>query len=385
MQKKLLRELCELIVDCPHSTPKWTSSGVVVLRNQYIKNGRLDLSNPSYTDEYHFQQRVKRATPSEGDIVLTREAPMGEVCMIPKGLKCCLGQRMVLLRGKEGVVDKRYLFYAMQSHEVKNQIGWSEGTGSVVSNLRIPLIESLQIPTPSLEIQKEIAHILGTLDDKIELNRKMCKTLEEIAQTLFKHWFIDFEFPNEQGKPYKSSGGEMVDSELGPIPKGWGVGTIGDLCTFEYGKALKAENRVMGDIPVMGSNGQIGWHNVALVNGPGIVVGRKGNPGVVTWCQRDFYPIDTAYYVKRSAYLDNDMVLQFILHNSNLINLDSDSAVPGLNRHAAHGQKIVIAPCQAYTAINTLVMPIYSLTDCFQSDITKCAALGNEISFEVFN
>ncbi len=86
-----LDELTELIVDCPHSTPKWKNDGVIVLRNQYIKDGRLDLSAPSYTDEAGYQSRVKRAAPQQGDIVLTREAPMGEVCQIPAGIKCCLG------------------------------------------------------------------------------------------------------------------------------------------------------------------------------------------------------------------------------------------------------------------------------------------------------
>jgi len=83
-----LSDLCEQIVDCPHSTPVWTDSGVVVLRSQNIKNGRLDLSDPSYTDERNFDARTRRSVPSVGDLVITREAPMGEVCMIPQGLRC---------------------------------------------------------------------------------------------------------------------------------------------------------------------------------------------------------------------------------------------------------------------------------------------------------
>src|SRR5688500_11637872 len=92
-----LIDLCEEIVDCPHSTPVWTDSGFVVLRSHNIRRGRLDLSSCSYTDLRHFLERTRRARPQAGDLVITREAPMGEVCLIPKGLKCCLGQRMVLL------------------------------------------------------------------------------------------------------------------------------------------------------------------------------------------------------------------------------------------------------------------------------------------------
>ncbi len=96
-QSVSLAELCEQIVDCPHSTPLWTEVGAIVLRNQNIRDGRLDLSSPSYTDETHFEQRSRRARLKGGDLVLTREAPMGEVCMVPERLRCCLGQRMVML------------------------------------------------------------------------------------------------------------------------------------------------------------------------------------------------------------------------------------------------------------------------------------------------
>ncbi len=270
-----LADLCESIVDCPHSTPVWTDSGVVVLRNQNIRNGRLDLSEPSYTDEAHFVDRTRRALPTEGDLVITREAPMGEVCMIPPDLRCCLGQRMVLLRPSRQRAEPRYLLYALQSKAVQHEIGVSEGTGSTVSNLRIPLLEALPIPTRSLPEQRAIAHILGTLDDKIELNRRMNETLEAMARALFKSWFVDFDPVRAKaegrarrdgarsGQPRKplnvasdlprpgaeaGAGAEgdpglpqpladlfpdsFEDSELGEIPEGWGVGTLADFATL---------------------------------------------------------------------------------------------------------------------------------------------------------
>ncbi|MCG3808602.1 restriction endonuclease subunit S [Psychrobacter sp. Ps4] len=167
--------------------------GVVVLRSNNIKNGRLDLSSPSFTNEEGYQARVKRAIPESGDLVLTREAPMGEVCQIPEGLRCCLGQRMVLLRVKKEVMDSRFLLFALQSPYLQHQISWNEGTGTTVSNIRIPNIKAFQIPTPPFKEQKAIAHTLGCLDDKIELNRQMNETLEAMAQALFKSWFIDFD------------------------------------------------------------------------------------------------------------------------------------------------------------------------------------------------
>jgi type I restriction enzyme S subunit len=239
MAARRLADICEAVVDCPHSTPVWTDSGVVVLRNQNIRGGRLDLSSPSYTDEEHYRDRVRRIAPQQGDLVITREAPMGEVCLIPAGLRCCLGQRMVLLRANRSLADPRYLLYALQSPAVQHEILVNEGTGSTVSNLRIPLLEALPIPLPPLPEQKRIAHILGTLDEKIELNRRMNATLEGISRAIFKSWFVDFD-PVRQKAAGKQPVGmdaqtaalfpdSFEDSDVGEVPKGWEVGVLEDV------------------------------------------------------------------------------------------------------------------------------------------------------------
>lgn len=206
-----LKDLCELIVDCPHSTPVWTDTGPTVLRSQNIRNGRLSFAERSHTDEEHYQMRIRRAEPRPRDLVITREAPMGEVCMIPEGLRCCLGQRMVLLRPRQDRCDPHYLLYALQSATVRHEILVSEGTGSTVSNLRIPLLEKLPIPVRPLPHQRAIGRTLGTLDDKIELNRRMNQTLEAIAQALFKSWFID---PVQGGLPEGWQAGSLADVAL---------------------------------------------------------------------------------------------------------------------------------------------------------------------------
>ena len=244
-----LRELCSLIADCPHSTPVWTNTGYVVIRNQNIKDGRLDLSSPSFTDAEHFAHRTRRAKPTAGDIIFTREAPMGEVCMVPSGLECCVGQRQVLLRPNPKVVDGRFLLFALQSPQVQHEIGWNEGTGSTVSNVRIPVLEALRIPTPSLEKQQEIGVILGSLDDRIDLLRQTNATLESIAQALFKSWFIDFDPVRAKAEGREPEGmdaataalfpAEFEESELGLIPNGWSVRSLDSLATYLNGLALQ--------------------------------------------------------------------------------------------------------------------------------------------------
>lgn len=211
MEYKTIKELCDLVVDCPHSTPTWTEHGKIVIRNNNIKNGRIDFTSPSFTDDEHFAQRIKRAVPKAGDIVITREAPMGEVGMIPEGIECCLGQRMVLLRANERICDKHYLLYGLQSQFVQHQISWSEGTGTTVSNLRIPHLEQIRVPYVPLDQQKKISSVLYALEDKIENNRKLNDNLEQQAVTYFQELYIN---------------------NANPM---WQIGTISDLGTVVGG------------------------------------------------------------------------------------------------------------------------------------------------------
>jgi len=248
-KKEPLSALCEQIADCPHSTPLWTGSGALVLRSQNIRNGRLDLSEQSYTDEAHFEQRSRRARLRGGDLVITREAPMGEVCLIPDGLRCCLGQRMVMLRPDPKKCDSRFLLYSIQSSAVQHEIKVNEGTGSTVSNLRIPLLEALPIRCPPLAEQKSIVAVLGALDDKIELNRRMNATLEKMARALFQRWFVDFDPVRarmEGRQPFGLDAATAAlfpdsfqDSPLGSIPRGWEVRGLDQTAQYLNGLALQ--------------------------------------------------------------------------------------------------------------------------------------------------
>lgn len=228
--KKLL-SLSEEITDCHHSTPLYLDEGKLVIRNFNIKDGRMVLDKPSFTDEEHFNQRVARSVPVPGDLIITREAPMGEVCVIPEGVECCLGQRMVLIKPDLEKVNNKYLLYSLMSEYVQNQINKSNGTGSIVSNLRIPVLKDLKIPYYDLVDQQKIAKVLSDLDAKIELNNKINAELEAMAKLIYDYWFVQFDFPDVNGKPYKSSGGAMVyNAELKrEIPKGWEVKKLADI------------------------------------------------------------------------------------------------------------------------------------------------------------
>lgn len=232
-----LKELCLSITDCPHSTPKWSEEGMIVIRNFNIKNGELDLSSPSYTDHGSYLERNKRATPEPGDIIITREAPMGEVCMIPDGVECCLGQRMVLLKVDEQKVSNQYLLFALQSEFVQKQISKSDRTGSTVSNLCIPDLKEIEVPI--FENSKAIADVIKAITSKIRVNNLINSELEAMAKTLYDYWFVQFDFPDANGKPYKASGGKMVFNPVlkREIPKGWSDKTLTQIANITMGQS----------------------------------------------------------------------------------------------------------------------------------------------------
>jgi type I restriction enzyme, S subunit len=248
-----LQFFCESITDCHHSSPVFLPHGKHVVRNFNIKNGRMLLDNVFFTNNSTFEQRVSRAKPEAGDLIITREAPMGEVCIIPEGVECCLGQRMVLIKPDLKKVDKQFLLYALLSDYSQTQIHQSNGTGSIVSNLRIPVLKALRVPNLKLPTQKFIGKTLGAIDKKIELNIKINEELEAMAKLIYEYWFVQFDFPINNGKPYKSSGGKMVYNELlkREIPDGWEVNSFGKYFSVKKGELITKDTIQEGFVKVV--------------------------------------------------------------------------------------------------------------------------------------
>lgn len=332
MEYKTIKELCDLVVDCPHSTPTWTEHGKIVIRNNNIKNGRIDFTSPSFTDDEHFAQRIKRAVPKAGDIVITREAPMGEVGMIPEGIECCLGQRMVLLRANERICDKHYLLYGLQSQFVQHQISWSEGTGTTVSNLRIPHLEQIRVPYVPLDQQKKISSVLYTLEDKIENNRKLNDNLELQAQAIYSYMFIDNADP------------------------AWVQGHLSDLITVKYGKDHK--KLADGSYPVYGSGGIMRYVERPLYDKESVLIPRKGTLNNVMYVNQPFWSVDTMFYTEMR--LPN--VAKFVYHfvkAKDLASMNAGSAVPSMTTDILNAMEVVIPSTSALAEFESMVVPMY--------------------------
>ena len=187
-----LLDICETIVDCPHSTAKDEGTGYPLIRTPNVGKGRLKLAGVHRVSENVYNQRNERAVPQVDDLILAREAPVGNVAIIRKGQQVCLGQRTVLIRPNKKYVDPDYLVYYLLSPELQHKL-LSSANGATVSHLNMSSIRSLEVQVPEIEVQKRIGAILARIDDKIELNSTINENLEQQAQALFKAWFVDFE------------------------------------------------------------------------------------------------------------------------------------------------------------------------------------------------
>lgn len=224
---KTLHEAGVLLIDCEHKTPISQPSGYPYVTIPQIVNGRIDLTDVRYISQEDFVTWTKKANPQANDIILSRRCNPGETAYVPPNLECAVGQNLVLLRSDGETIYPPFLRWLVRGPEWWSQIKKFLNTGAVFDSLKCADVPNFELSIPPLPTQHRIAEILSALDDKIELNRQTNATLEAIAQTIFKEWFVNFNFPGATG--------EMVESELGMIPKGWRVGRLGDIVDVKGG------------------------------------------------------------------------------------------------------------------------------------------------------
>lgn len=332
-QRLPIVSLCEAHVDCVNRTAPVVNEPTPfkMLRTTNVRNGYVDVENVRYVSEETYKKWTRRLVPRRGDIILTREAPLGDVGKVRTDEAVFLGQRLYHFRPDPEKLDADFLLYSLLGDDLQSQIK-GFGSGSTVEHMRLEDIPSLEFKVPPLPIQRRIAGILSAYDELIENSQRRIKILEAMARALYREWFVHFRFPGHESV-------SCVQSALGDIPQGWDVKKLGDVLDLNYGKALKKEDRRNGEIPVYGSSGVVGTHDTALVDGPGIIVGRKGNVGSVFWCNEDFFVIDTAYFVTSSLPL---RFLFYVLPTLNFLN--SDAAVPGLSRNQAYTLDVLVPP-----------------------------------------
>ena len=262
--EQILLNICELIVDCEHKTAPTQKTGYPSIRTPNIGRGRLILEGVNRVSEETYREWSRRAIPQTEDLILAREAPVGNVAIIPQNLKVCLGQRTVLIRPDKHKVCPMFLLYFMLGDEIQGRL-LGRSTGATVRHLNMKDIRNLELPRlPTLPTQRKIAAVLSAYDDLIENNTRRIKILEDMAQSIYREWFVNFRFPGHKQV-------KMVASELGLIPEGWELVKIEQIVKrVPSGKKYSQKTvEQAGSVPVLdqGKSGIIGYHNDA----PGVI------------------------------------------------------------------------------------------------------------------
>lgn len=328
--------LLSKIIDNRGKTCPTSEDGIPLIATNCIKNEHL---YPVYEKVRYVSQEVYdtwfRGHPEPGDLIFVLKGTPGRVTWVNDPVDFCIAQDMVALQVDKSKVYPKYLFAVLRSSQIQQEI---EGlhVGSLIPHFKKSDFDDLQIPLVKQNLQKYIGDTYFNLSLKIDLLHRQNKTLEAMAETLFRQWFI------EEGK------------------EDWEDGILDQLIDLKYGKALKQEDRSGSGYPVVASSGIVGFHNDYLVKGPGIVIGRKGTLGKVYFMEDNFYPIDTSYFIQTKTSGSNLIFEYYLLKSLDFANMNSDSAVPGLNRNIALGTQIQTPPKELILNFNETAQPWFS-------------------------
>lgn len=329
-----INEVCLLAVDCVNKTAPTVDyeTPYKMLRTTNVRKGFVDTDNCRFVTEEVYRKWTRRSIPQKGDVILTREAPLGDVGRIMNDDTIFLGQRLFHYRANPKKLHPAFLAYVLQSPIVQGRIK-SKGFGATVQHVKVGECENLIIPFPPLPIQKKIGEILASYDDLIVNNQRRIQLLEESARLLYKEWFVHLRFPGHETT-------RIVDG----VPEGWEKKQLGEALTLQRGFDLPTKKRKEGLVPIYASTGINGYHNQAKVKSPGIVTGRSGSLGQVMLVQKDFWPLNTTLWVKEFKKV-TPIFAMHLLTEMNLEQYNGGAAVPTLNRNNIHRVNILI-PCK---------------------------------------
>ncbi len=368
------KEFCASVRDGTHDSPKPVERGCYLITSRHIIGGQIDLSKAYLISNDDFEAINKRSKVDRWDVLISMIGTVGEPCLVREEPEFAI--KNIGLFKTKSELDGRWLYYYLTSPQAQELIR-QHSRGTTQAYVPLGALRDFPVRVPrNRAVMRTITNTLGTLDEKINLNRRINQTLEAMAQAIFKSWFIDFDpvkariaakqegrdplraamcaisgkpeaeldaLPCEQYKQLAATAAlfpnEMEESE--GIPKGWAMQRVGKLLELVYGKALKSSNRQKGIVPVYGSGGITGYHNEALVPHGSIIIGRKGTVGSMYWEDQPFFPIDTSYYVRPLTVPLT--YCYYAMQTLGLEKMNTDAAVPGLNRENVYRLELIQA------------------------------------------
>ncbi len=372
-------EIC-YVYDGPHATPIKTKSGPIYLGIDAVTDGgRLNSAEFSYLSESDYKIWTKRVTPQCDDIVFSYEATLGRYAMIPEGFYGCLGRRLAIVRAKDSRVNPRWLYYYFLSPEWSAFIANHTVKGSTVNRISVEDYPNYPIPLPERKTQDAVVEVLSTIDQKIDNNTNLCVKLESMAKTLYDYWFTQFDFPDENGKPYCSSGGEMVwnDQLKREIPKGWQVSSIGSVTrNYDSKRVPLSQNErdiMKGGIPYYGATGIMDYVNRHIFDGQyvliaedGSVMDVKGNP-IVQMIWGKTWVNNHAHVLQGCNGYSNEL-LYLLLQHIPVVKIMTGSIQKKINQDNLNSYKISQIPDPISQAFYEIVKPMFEKIQSLQDE-----------------
>lgn len=306
---------------------EYQSEGIPFYRSKEIieKQKGISIANELYIKESRYNEiKNKFGVPQKGDILLTSVGTLGIPYLVKDEIFYFKDGNITWFYNFKGI-NNRYLYYWFLSPIAKHYFD-IKAIGSTQKALTIETLKKFDIVLPSKSIQQKVADVLKSFDDKIELNNRINANLEEQAQALFRRWFVDFEFPNEQGLPYKSNDGKFVNSELGSIPEGWSVKAIADVAELMAGgdKPCIVTKKPTGEcnVPIFSNgisdDGLYGYTTNAKVFKESVTISARGTIGFVRLRQKPFFPIVRLITAIPNTSFISAKYLYFLLLDKNI-------------------------------------------------------------------
>lgn len=344
-----LLDVCKLIVDCPHSTAKDEGTGFPLIRTPNIGQGRLKLDGVHRVSESIYIDRNKRATPQTNDLILAREAPVGNVAVI-KDEKVCLGQRTVLIRPDEKKVDPDFLVYYFLAPRQQHRL-ISSSNGATVSHLNMSAIRNFEIDLPDMDKQKKIGQILSKIDDLVVENERINKNLFQQAQALYKDRFVDLQ-------PFD-----------GLMPEDWHLGTVSEIIELHDSKRIPLSSRERANLakiyPYYGAASVMDYVDRYLFDGiylllgeDGTVVDSKGFP-ILQYVEGKFWVNNHAHIITgKNGFTVETLYLLFSL--TNVQSIVTGAVQPKISQTNLNKVPVVIPSKVELSDLDSIVQPIFA-------------------------
>ena len=346
------------------TTRDYVDEGVPVIRGVNLPD------NSSFADDEFVFVRDDKADellPNNafpGDVVFTQRGTLGQVGLIPQEARFSryvISQSQMKLTTDPEKAEARFVYYFFRAPTTVQMVK-NHALTSGVPHINLEILKNFEIPLPALAIQRQVVNVLSSYDDLIENNRRRMELLEEAARQLYREWFVRLRFP-----------GREHTRIINGVPKGWERTAFENALVLQRGFDLPIQAREDGDVPVYGSTGVNGFHNKAKVQGPGVVTGRSGTLGEVHYVPRDFWPLNTALWVKEFKTV-TPLFAFFLLREMDLRQYNGGVSVPSLDRKAVHRVEILFPPKKLIAIFDEFASPLFTQIENLRSQNEKLRA-----------